>query len=221
MLGVDDRAGEALGPLELRRVALVVAVVAGAGPEVAAGQLHRLTAAGAFGLDGPARVRRRPLGPHDLEAVADLPLDPVLARGLAHVVEDLVAVGDRLHVGPRLEAIAQRVHVGVRADPGVAEEVPGPAQVLARLEDRVALAGAALVEVVGGADPGDSGADDQHVEMLDGLPVRAQACGHSGRLAGQPVPMCGSHTPQAGAGPDGGAGGAGGVGGASGLAPRP
>ena len=45
----------------------------------------------------------------------------------------------------------------------------------ARLEDRVALARAALLQVVGGADAGEAGADDQDVEMLDGFPVRSQA----------------------------------------------
>ena len=40
VLRVDDRAGEAVDPLELGRVALVVAVVAAAGPEEVAGQPH-------------------------------------------------------------------------------------------------------------------------------------------------------------------------------------
>ena len=51
--------------------------------------------------------------------------------------------------------------------PGIAEEVPGAADRLARLEDRVALAGAALLQVVGGADAGEAGADDQHVDMFE------------------------------------------------------
>ena len=41
-----------------------------------------------------------------------------------------------------------------------------PPIVLARLEDRVALARAALLQVVGGADAGEAGADDQHVDVL-------------------------------------------------------
>ena len=110
-------------------------------------------------------------------AIADLLLDPVLARGLAHVGEDRGPVGDRLLRRPRFEAVAERVHVGVRADPRVAEEVPGAAEVLARLEDRVAAARAALLQVPGGADPREAGADDQHVEMF-GRPR-----GHGGILA--------------------------------------
>ena len=38
------------------------------------------------------------------------------------------------------------------------------------LQDRVALAGAARLQMVGGPDAGDAGADDEDVEMLDGHP---------------------------------------------------
>ena len=50
--------------------------------------------------------------------------------------------------------------------PGIAEQVPGAADRVARLEDRVALARALGLQVVGGADPGEAGADDQDVEVL-------------------------------------------------------
>ena len=103
---------------------------------------------------------------HDAVIEPDVRLDPVLARGLAHVVEDRGAVGDRLGLAPRLERVAERVHVGVRADPRIAEQIPGAADALARLEDRVGLTGAILLEVMRGADAGQAGADDQDVNVL-------------------------------------------------------
>ena len=107
-------------------------------------------------------------------------VDAALAGGVADVAQDRGAVGDRLRLGPRPEAVAERVHVGVGADPGVAEEVPGAADPLARLEDRVALAGTALLQVMGGADAREPGADDQHVDMLKRHGVRLP--GQVGRL---------------------------------------
>jgi hypothetical protein len=86
---------------------------------------------------------------------------------LADVVQDGRAVGDRLGVLPRPEAVAQRVHVGVRAHAGIAEQIPGAAARLAAFEDGVALARAAILQVPGGADAGEAGADDQDIEVLD------------------------------------------------------
>src|ERR1700756_5155176 len=106
---------------------------------------------------------------------ANLGVDATLACGLPHVVEDRLTLADRLRRRPRLEAVAQGVHVRVRADAGVAEEVPGPPQFLARLEDRVAAARKSLLQMVRSADAGESGADDQHVKMLDGFPVSGHA----------------------------------------------
>src|SRR4029079_5773198 len=114
----------------------------------------------------PAGVGRRPLRAHDLVAVADARVDPRLRGGLAHAGEDRGAVGERLGARPRLEAVAERLHVGVRAHAGVAEQVPGAAAGLARLEDRVALAGAAVLQVPGRPDPREAGADDHDIQVL-------------------------------------------------------
>jgi hypothetical protein len=167
MLRVDDRALEALAALELGREALVVAVVAAAHEQEAAREPDRLLRVGAQRLDRPSRVLGRPLGPDDPMVEADPPVDPVLPRGLADVVEDRRAVGDRLRVWPRPEAVAERVHIGVRAHAGITEQVPGAAERLAGLEDRPALAGAPRLEVIAGGDPGEAGADHEHIEMLD------------------------------------------------------
>ena len=113
MLRVHDRPAEALGAGQLRRVALVVAVVAGAAEEKAGGQVHGLAGVGALGLDGPALLGRRPLGAHDAVVEADVAVDAVLARGVLDVGEDRRAVGDRLGLLPRAEAVAEREHVRV------------------------------------------------------------------------------------------------------------
>ena len=120
----------------------------------------------------PARSRpssARPAstsGRHHAMAVADPGVDAVVARDLADVGQDRRAVGDRLGVLPRPEGVAQRVHVGVRADAGIAEQIPGAAAGLARLEDGVALARALVLQVPGRADARQARAHDQDVEVF-------------------------------------------------------
>jgi hypothetical protein len=155
-----DAAPEALDAAELRRVSRRVVVVAAAHEEKVARQ-H-----GALGLDRPAGVRGAPRRPLHALTEADIPVDAVLARRLAEIGEDGRRVRDRFRARPRLERVPERVHVGIGADAGVAEEVPRPADVVARLEDRVGAVGTARLKVVAGADAGDPGADDQDVEVL-------------------------------------------------------
>ena len=139
LLGVHDPAGEALGARELGRVALVVAVVAAAHEEEVAGEAH-----------GPRRCRRARPPPSSARPCSTtrparrggwkriLALDPVLGRSRGR---SRGSTGRRRSpsLRPGLERVAEGVHVGVRADAGVAEEVPGPPQVVARLEDGVGL----------------------------------------------------------------------------------
>src|SRR6185437_620293 len=98
--------------------------------------------------------------------IADVFVDAVLGRGLAHIVQDARPVGDRLRFGPRLERIAEREHVRVGADAGIAKQVPGAANAIAALENDVALAGAFLLQMKARADAGQAGADDEDVEMF-------------------------------------------------------
>lgn len=46
---------------------------------------------------------------------------------------------------------------------------PGAAECFLRLQDDVARARKLLLDVIGAADAGDAGADDQHVEMFRSL----------------------------------------------------
>ncbi len=77
--------------LELRRVALVVAVVAAAHVEEAARQHDGLARVRALRLDRPARLVRRPLGAHDPVVEADVLVDALLARGVADVARGSTA----------------------------------------------------------------------------------------------------------------------------------
>src|SRR4051812_44213131 len=96
----------------------------------------------------------------------DVLVDAVIGCGFAHVIENARTVGDRLRLGPRPERIAEREHVAVGADARIAKQIPRAADAVAALEDDVALARAFLLQVPAGANAGQAGADDQHVEML-------------------------------------------------------
>jgi hypothetical protein len=162
---MHDLTLEGREPGQLRVVRALVVVVAAAEVEEAARQL--LARAVALDRHGPARLVARPVGPHDLAAETDSLGDAVLLGGLAQVFQDLRPVGDGVGVGPRLEREAERHHVGVGSDAGVAEEVPGAAQRVARLEDRPGARGAHRLQAVAGADAGEAGSDDEDVQVLE------------------------------------------------------
>src|SRR6202000_1977464 len=112
-----------------------VAVIAGAGKKKIAGEANDIPRPlAAFGLDGPARIRRRPRGALDAVTEANLLVDTVLSGRLTHIAEDARAVRDRLRIGPRLERIAEREHVAVETDAGIAKQIPGAADTIAPLE---------------------------------------------------------------------------------------
>ena len=182
-LRVHDGAGEVGHAFEVGLVPVVVAVVAAAGEEERGRELDGLVGVGAFRGDVPERVGRRPVGRNDAVVEADVAVDAGLARRVLDVLEDGVAVGDRLLAVPGPERVAQRVHVRVRTDARVAEEVPGPTDGVARLEDGVVGPRALGLEVVPGADAGQPGADDQDVE------VRGVACRRRCHQAAAPISL--------------------------------
>ena len=164
VLGVDDGALEVLRAGELRRVALVVVVVAAASEQEVAGDLHLFAVA----LDAkrPPVVRVGPVGGDHLLAVPDVLVDAGLGDRLLEIVHDRRAVGDGLLGRPRLEPESEGEHVGVRADARVLEQVPGAAEVLAALQDEVALVGTAVLQMPGRADAGDAGSHDDDVDKF-------------------------------------------------------
>ena len=182
VLRVNEGAGETLAAGEVRRVAGLVTVVAGAQHQHAAAQLHRLGLLAALHLQGPQGLGTIPLGAQHPVAVADKAVDAMLAGGVLDVAADRRAVGDGLWIGPGTEAVAEGVHVRVGADAGVAEQVPGATQGGAPLENGQALVRALAPEVAGGADAGQAGANDQDIQVFDG---HAGSSGHGGSRSGQ------------------------------------
>jgi hypothetical protein len=115
--------------------------------------------------DRPAFVLGRPVGGQHPLAVTDVLVDAGFGGGLPEVLEDQLAVADQLRRLPRLELVAEGEAVGVRTDTWIAEEVPGAAEVVAHLEDLEGLVGHLHLEMARGADAGETGADDQNVDI--------------------------------------------------------
>src|SRR6185437_6235505 len=98
--------------------------------------------------------------------ITNLLIDAVLGRGLTNLVENAWSVGDRFRLGPRFERISQREHVAVGTNAGVPEQVPCAANRFAAFEDDKVPARAFGLQMIARADPGQAGADDQHIKML-------------------------------------------------------
>ncbi len=173
LLGVDDGAGEVVEAGDLGGEPALVVVVARAAPQHVAGHRGRgrLPAGDVGALDGdrPAGGARVPVGGRHPPGVADQPVDVVLRGDGAQVVEDRGAVGQRPVAAPRAPREAEGEHVGVRADAGVAEQVPGAAGALPRLQHGHRAGGVLDREPAGGADAGEAGTDDQDVDVLGGV----------------------------------------------------
>ena len=164
MLRVHHLALEVFDAGKRWRVGLVVVVVAGA--EEQEPSAVGLGLAVLFGLHRPSVGGRIPVGGADIGVEPDVLVDAVLARGVGHVLPDLVAVGDHLRPRPRFPREAQRVDVAVGANAGIAEQIPRPAEALTSFQDRVAQVRVLLADAVGGADAGEPGADDQHIAVV-------------------------------------------------------
>ena len=161
---MDQGALEVLRPGEVRRIALVVVVIAPAQEQELAGYLDRLAVN--LGLNGPEGVVRRPGRIPDQMSEADVGLDPLVLRRIAHVFQDGRAVGNGLGLGPGLEGITQGVHVAVRPDARIAEQVPSTADRLPPFKDDVGSVRAIGLQVMGRSDARQSGTDDYDVKMI-------------------------------------------------------
>ena len=113
----------------------------------------------------PARFIVAEIGADDLVAEADVLADTAFIHDPVEVIEDRGRIGDALFMPPGFEIEAQRVHVAVRADAGIAEQIPRPAKIVAPLDDGIGVVRGLHFHVRGHADAGNSGTDDQHVEI--------------------------------------------------------
>jgi hypothetical protein len=105
-----------------------------------------------------------------------------LRGGVADVVADVGPVGHRLVPSPGAERVGQGEHVRVRPHARVAEQVPGAADGVAGLQDRVGGLGVGLLQPARGADAGEAGPDDDHVEVLGVVRCGALRHGTSWKL---------------------------------------
>ena len=169
-LRVHDRAGEVLEAGQQRVVAALVVVVAGARVEEPAG--HRLLADLAV-LAGDlerraSTARRRSTSRRRRPGCRSGSSRRCRAwprcAGRSDRIDGPSAIGEPV---PRLEGEAEGEHVGVRAHPGVAEQVPRPADGVAGLEDRVRAVRALGLQVVARPDARQPGPDDDDVHVLD------------------------------------------------------
>ncbi|SIM14672.1 Uncharacterised protein [Mycobacteroides abscessus subsp. abscessus] len=164
VLRVDHLSGEILDALELGREALVVAVVTRAAQQELSGEFDRLTRM--LDLQRPQPTLGGPLGADDLVAESDLFRHTELTRSLGHVLPDGGAVGDALGARPGPEVVAEREHVRIRAHTRVAEQIPGAADALARLQHHELLARQLTGDTARHADTRDPGAHDDNVDMF-------------------------------------------------------
>ena len=114
-------------------------------------------------------------------AEADVSADVLLVEGFVEILQNLFGRGDR-RTAPGLPAVAERIEIAVGADAGILMGDPGTAEAFLALQENERLAGALLLQVIGGVDAGDTGADDQHIEMGNGLfgnPFRVDRAVHA------------------------------------------
>ena len=165
VLRMDERAGEIVLARQLGTVALVVVVVPGAhDEEVTRPRLGRAAAFVDCG-NGPSAVVARPAGVGRLAAEGDVLGHAVLGRGRVDVVADRRPVREHLGIEPRPEVEAEGVHVRVRPHARVPEQIPGTADVLPALEDRVAALREVPSQVARSPDTRDARAENQNVDM--------------------------------------------------------
>src|SRR5438045_7653660 len=93
---------------------------------------------------------------------------PIRHDHLAHIRAYFLSGCYRI-AGPGFEAVAESVKIAIRANAGIAVGQPGAAETLLRLEDDESRARELSLQVKGAADAGNARADDENLEMLDGL----------------------------------------------------
>ena len=165
VLGMHDATGEVVDAIERGREPRGIIIIAAAHVQEAAGQRCGRTFRAGLDVERPPRIGGRPGRGEHADAEADVPIDPERGGGVGDIVADRLAPCDRLLARPGSEREAERVHVRVRSDPGIAEQVPGAADRVARLEDRIGLSRALRLHPVGRIDTRQPGTDDQDVVM--------------------------------------------------------
>ena len=165
MLRVEQLTLELIGAGEVRHVTLVVAVVTGAGQQHAADEGLRLAGGLVHRFHRPATRSTIPVGRTGLQPVVDVIIHPIFLRSLTDVLANGRAIGQHLERMPRAELVPEAKHVGIRTDARVPEQVPGATQALAPLDQCIAQPGTLPGDMAGHANTGQTGADDEHINV--------------------------------------------------------
>src|SRR5271169_1460310 len=83
---------------------------------------------------------------------------------------------------PRPERISQGEHVGIRANAGIAEQIPCPADARTPFQYCISLVGTVLLQAASGANAGKTRANDQNIEMIGRQFKNSVAGGHYAAL---------------------------------------
>jgi hypothetical protein len=113
MLGMDELSLETFDTWKLRKIALVVIIVASGAYQESAGELALVSAVLVDGRNRPALFGADPFASRDPQPELDLVVDAVLARRVGQVALDRGTIGkdSRSGPGPEVEAVSQ--HVGI------------------------------------------------------------------------------------------------------------
>lgn len=143
-----------------------MAVIALAHPQKPCGEHQGFARISSDHFEGPALLLTRPAGRANLVLVAKTRLEFVLLDHLSEVGQDLLSRGDG-GAGPGFETVSEGKEVAIGAGARVAMGLPGSPEVVHRLQDQKLRIRTLLDEMATGTDPGDSGADHQHIHVLD------------------------------------------------------
>ncbi len=97
--------------------------------------------------------------------IADLVCDPEVIDRFIEIVQNFRSGRNRLTL-PGFEFVAKGIEVAVGPNPRKSKQIPCPAKGFTPLQDDKRFVGAALPQVTGPTDTGDTRSDDQDIDML-------------------------------------------------------
>ena len=103
----------------------------------------------------------------DMVTIADVPRQIIFGDDFAHIAQDFFGSGDG-RAAPGLEPIAEGMQVTIRTNAGIFMRPPGAAEAFLILKHNKALVWALGGEVIGRANAGNAGTNNQHIKIFDG-----------------------------------------------------
>lgn len=161
---MDNLSLEALQPRDDCWQRRVVVVVAGAPDHKARGVLEGLAIR--LNRERPDLLLRRPRGQRQAMLEENMFVDAELGRAVLDVLHNGAAGRDGLRLIPWIPREAKGKEIRVGADSGIAKEIPGAADGVARFQHGVRVSGQLALDSIGSIDAGDASADDDDVERV-------------------------------------------------------